>query len=66
MRYFALVLILLVLVSTLHALTIHVPADEPTIQDGLDVAVGGDTVLVAPGTYVENIDFIGKAITVRS
>ena len=46
--------------------TIHVPAQYSTIQQGIDAATLGDTVLVAPGTYVENIDFIGKGITVGS
>jgi len=45
---------------------IHVPADQPTIQAGIDVATGGDTVLVADGNYIENINYWGKAITVAS
>ncbi len=47
-------------------LFLQVPADQPTIQDGIDAALTGDIVLVAPGTYMENINFLGKAITVRS
>jgi Abnormal spindle-like microcephaly-assoc'd, ASPM-SPD-2-Hydin len=46
--------------------TIRVPADQPTIQGAITAAQNGDIVLVSPGTYVENIDFLGKAITVES
>src|SRR5215208_132199 len=48
------------------ATTRRVPADYPTIQQAINASVNGDTVLVAQGTYVENIDFLGKAITVKS
>jgi len=45
---------------------INVPDDQPTIQAGINFADHGDTVLVQPGTYIENIDFLGKNITVGS
>ncbi len=45
---------------------INVPADVATIQAAIVAASTGDTVIVAPGTYHEHIDFLGKAIEVRS
>ncbi|MCD4654818.1 right-handed parallel beta-helix repeat-containing protein, partial [bacterium] len=53
-----------------HADTIHIPGDYSTIQLGINASNGGDTVLVADGTYTGNgnrdISFYGKAITVQS
>ena len=53
-------------VTVRTAVTFRVPSEQPTIQSAINVAEYGDTVLVAPGTYSENINFRGKAITVTS
>ena len=45
---------------------INVPADHATIQAAIDFAMDTDEIIVAPGTYAETINFLGKAITVRS
>jgi len=66
-------------VSTAQAATIHVdiancpgPGDGSvgnpycSIQTAIDNAVDTDEIVVAQGEYFENINFSGKAITVRS
>ena len=53
------VLILLLLLacplSARSQTTLNVPADYPTIQAALNAAGDGDTILVQPGTYYENL-----------
>ena len=54
---------------TAYAATLEVgPLDYPytSIQEAINDADTGDTVLVHDGTYVENINFSGKVITVKS
>jgi hypothetical protein len=59
--------LMLISPAALEAQTLRrVPTDYATIQAAIVAALHGDTVLVSPGTYVERIDFLGKAITVKS
>ena len=52
--------------SSAGATTIHVPADQPTIQAGLALAAPGDTVLVACGTYYESQLTVPESVVLRS
>jgi len=60
------IFVLLLGASTIVASIINVPGDQSTIQAGIDASMDGDTVLVQPGTYVENINSTGKNIVVGS
>ena len=51
--------------SSALAATINVAAGQ-SIQAAINVAAAGDEIIVAPGTYFETIDFLGKAIALRS
>src|SRR5262245_13327611 len=52
--------------NPLFAGTIGVPIDQSTIQSAITAATNGDTILVAPGTYSEAVDFLGKSLTLQS
>jgi hypothetical protein len=52
--------------ASVSATIIEVPADQPTIQSGINAAQHGDTVRVALGSYNENIRFYGKRIVLTS
>ncbi len=62
---------LAVLIANSALATVHyVPEEHTTIQAAINVCADSDTVIVAPGRYSglgnRNINFNGKAITVRS
>ena len=48
------------------ATIINIPGDYFTIQEGIDASTDRDTVLVQPGTYVENVNFNGHNIVLGS
>ena len=51
------IIICFVFVLNLSATLVIIPIDYPTIQEGLDNVSEGDTILVFPGIYYENIDW---------
>ena len=59
-------LLLVLSASITCAATINVPADFSTIRSAISAASNGDVILVAPGTYTQNLDFGGKTIALPS
>ena len=70
------VLLVIIVVVPCHSIDrwtdeyLRVPSEYPTIQAAIAAAMDGDIVLVSSGTYTGEgnleIDFLGKAITVKS
>ena len=48
-----------------ECIAILVPDEQSTIQDAIDAASPGNTILISQGIYRENIDFMGKDVTVH-
>jgi len=66
MRFLIVFFGVLIITSNCFAEIINVPDDFETMQAGIDASEDGDTVLVQPDRYVENIDFDGHNIVVGS
>ncbi|MCK4654581.1 MAG: T9SS type A sorting domain-containing protein [Candidatus Cloacimonetes bacterium] len=65
-KFVHIIIFLSILCSFLSATIINVPGQYPTIQAGINASTDGDTILVQPGTYYENINYSGKNVAVGS
>lgn len=59
------VVVILTTMISVRGATRRVPRDYPTIQSAIYDVDNGDTILVDPGEYAENIDFFNKQITLQ-
>ncbi len=65
-QFFAVLTLAPASICAAPAATIDVPADHASIQEAIAVASDGDTVLVAPGTYLESeISLLGRALVLK-
>ncbi len=65
-KYHFIFITMLFLTLKTYAFVLSVPTNYPTIQAAITASSHGDTVLVEPGTYYENINFRGKNIVLTS
>jgi hypothetical protein len=66
MRFVSLLVFIGLIQAPVLCDTLLVPDEYLTIQEAISAAEHGDTVRVKPGTYEENIIFLGKNIHVQS
>ena len=52
--------------SPVSTCDIYVPDDYLTIQEAVDAANSGDTIIIRDGTYTENVDVNKEHLTIRS
>ena len=52
--------------STIYHINQDGTGNFTTIQEGINAAIDADTILVYPGTYFENVDFLSKSIILGS
>ncbi len=65
-RFIIAVMMVLSSAAIIQARIINIPADYATIQLGINAVTSGDTVLVQPGTYVENLVLNEHGMTLGS
>lgn len=66
MKKIGLAILIILCCCYVQAQNLYVPTEHTSIQSAIDAAGNGDVIIVDPNTYYENINFLGKAITVRS
>ena len=66
MKKAIIVFISLLFIRSAFASELLVPSQYSTIQSAIDAAANGDAIIVESGTFSENINFMGKVVTVRS
>jgi predicted outer membrane repeat protein len=58
--------VILALPTVALSATWYVPDHFSSIQGAINGSADGDTIIVRPGTYVENIDYSGKDLVIKS